>query len=317
MFDKHSDDMLMALLAADADANAAETATKNLPTLDERVDMFARSLSADGVVTAQMRAFARQQILNAMAADLADATAEATPGNRQRQSVPLTDARLVGTRLVGTRLVGTRLAAANAKSVARIPAPVVAEESSNVLAGLLSAFTVRRLSFAAVPLVALLAAGAAWNEAGFSGGESPQQQQPSAQQPLAQQPLAQQPPAQRPPAAAGTANTTANTRGIGPQGVDTNTEQNLQRAIADEESAHGRSDPAVARKLVDLAALYRADGRLREAQALCERALIIQDRVLGSKNAETIRTINELAAIYRAEGRGKDADALLTRPDQP
>lgn len=299
MLDKHSDDMLMALLTADADTNAEAMAAKILPTLDERVDMFARSLSADGVVTAQMRAFAREQILNAMAADLADTTVEPAPSNdRRRQSVPLTDARLVGTGFVGTRLAGTKLAAVNAKPVARIPAPVVAEESSGLFAGLLSAFTVRRLSFAAVPLVALLAAGAAWNDAWFAGVDSPQQQQQQQEQQ---------------PAVDGT----AKTRAIGPQHSDTNTEQNLQRAIADEESARGRSDPAVASKLVDLAALYRADGRLREAQALCERALIIEDRALGTKNAETVRAINELAAIYRAQGRGKDADALLTRPDQP
>src|SRR5208282_4373208 len=89
-------------------------------------------------------------------------------------------------------------------------------------------------------------------------------------------------------------------RSLEPQTLDTVAEQNLQRAIATEEAAHGRSHPAVARKLVDLASLLRADGRYAEAQALCERALIIQDQALGPNNPETLRTIKELATVYRA-----------------
>jgi hypothetical protein len=287
MSDPRSDDMLMALLAAEAEARADAAAAPALPTLKERVDMFARSLVADGAVTAQMRAFAREQILNAMADDLADATADVAPrGDRRLHSVPLTDARL----------------AAMAKPIARIPAPIAQQTSGGVFDGLAQLFaplTIRRLSFAAVPLVALLAAGSVWNQGWLAGGESPQQMQPSA------------------PTDKAATDRTAPTRGIGVARVDTANEQTLQRAIADEEAAHGRSSSALVSKLVDLAALYRTEGRLRDAQALCERALIIADRAFGAKNPETVRTINELAAIYRAEGRGKEADALLTRPNQP
>jgi hypothetical protein len=148
---------------------------------------------------------------------------------------------------------------------------------------------------AAVPLVALLVAGSLWNENWFNGTEVPSQAAPK-------QPAAAAPPAMR---------------GLGPQTVDSVAERNLAAAIAAEEAAHGRSTPAVARKLVDLAGLFQADGRYAEAQALCERALIIEDQSLGPKDPETIRTTRELAAIYRAQGRNKDADAILTRADQP
>jgi tetratricopeptide (TPR) repeat protein len=150
---------------------------------------------------------------------------------------------------------------------------------------------------AAVPLVALLVAGSLWNGNWFTGGESPQGASAIGATPGE--------------------DGAARTRSIGPQHTDTAAEQNLQDAIAAAEAAHGRSDLAVARKLLDLATLYRAENRFREAQKLCERALIIEDQALGAKNPETLRTLNELAAIYRAEGRGKDADALLARVNQP
>jgi len=66
-----------------------------------------------------------------------------------------------------------------------------------------------------------------------------------------------------------------------------------------------------------LAELFAVDRRYAEAQALCERALIIQDRALGPSDPETLRTIKELALIYRAEGRTKKADEILTRANQP
>jgi tetratricopeptide (TPR) repeat protein len=148
---------------------------------------------------------------------------------------------------------------------------------------------------AAVPLVALLVAGSLWTQSRFNGTEVQDQAAPKS----------------------GAAATPPAMRSLGPQAVDSVAEKNLETAIAAEEAAHGRSTPAVARELVDLAGLLRADGRYAEAQALCERALIIEDQALGRKDPETIRTARELAAIYRAQGRNQDADAILTRADQP
>jgi len=101
-------------------------------------------------------------------------------------------------------------------------------------------------------------------------------------------------------------------RGLAPaQPVDSAAERNLQSEIAAEGAKHGQSAAALARKLVDLASLYRQDGRYAEAEALCVRALGIQQPLVGARSPDTERTLRELALIYRAEGRDRDADALV------
>jgi hypothetical protein len=295
MPDTRSENTLMSLLAFEASAFEAKDYSgepgiaaprARLPKLDERIAVLASTFSGpDGVVTVEMRAAARDQMLTAMAADLVDETTDWASRREAPRSVaaPVT--------FVRPRAV--------AKAPAQISAGFFRSLQGLSLQGLIASaaapFTVRRLGVAAVPLVALLVAGSLWTQNWFSGTEVPGQAAPN-------------------PGAA--ANSPA-TRGLGPQKLDTVAEQNLETAIAAEEAAHGRSTPAVARELVDLAGLFRADGRYAEAQALCERALIIEDHALGRKNPETIRTINELAAVYRAQGRNKDADAILTRTDQP
>jgi len=296
MSDTRSETTLMTLLsfealAFEASASAAKhysgetgTAAPNasLPKLDERIAALASTFTGpDGIVTVEMRAAARDQMLTAMAADLVD---ETTPF-ASRPETP---------RNIAAPVAFVR------------PRPVVAKAPAQISAGFFHGlrdffasaagpFTVRGLGMAAVPLVALLVAGSLWTQNRFSGTEVPGQVAPKE----------------------GAAATASATRGLGAQAVDSVAEQNLKAAIAAEEAAHGRSTPAVARELVDLAGLLRADGRYAEAQALCERALIIEDRALGRKNSETIRATQELAAIYRAQGRTQDADAILTRADQP
>jgi hypothetical protein len=298
MPDTRSENALMTLLSFEASAFEASALAANdysgepgtaapsasLPKLDERVAALASTFSGpDGIVTVEMRAAARELMLTAMAADLVDETTAVVSRPEEPRSVAAPVA-----------FVRPRA------SAAKVPAH--AQGSTGFVRGLqdwiasaAAPFTVRRLGMAAVPLVALLVAGSLWNENWFNGTEVPSQAAPK-------QPAAAAPPAMR---------------GLGPQTVDSVAERNLAAAIAAEEAAHGRSTPAVARKLVDLAGLFQADGRYAEAQALCERALIIEDQSLGPKDPETIRTTRELAAIYRAQGRNKDADAILTRADQP
>jgi hypothetical protein len=232
MFNAGSENAMSALLASEPEDRSAESVAV-LPTLDERVEMYVGSLAA-GVVTARMRSLAREHILTAMAADLADHTAKTVlAGDRGRQSVPLLDPRIAST----------------ARSVSRIPAPVATQKSDGFFANLkeliASPFTVRRLGMAAVPLVALLVAGSLWNGNWLTGGESPQGASAIGATPGE--------------------DGAARTRSIGPQHTDTAAEQNLQDAIVAAEAAHGRSDLAVARKLLDLATLYRAENRFREA----------------------------------------------------
>ena len=106
-------------------------------------------------------------------------------------------------------------------------------------------------------------------------------------------------------------------RGLGQPAHPVETEQSLEREIAADEAALGPSHPTVAQKLVDLASLYRSQGRYHEAEVLCTRALAIQDQTIGAKNPETIRTLKELAMVYRAQGRNREADDLLARGHLP
>jgi tetratricopeptide (TPR) repeat protein len=148
-----------------------------------------------------------------------------------------------------------------------------------------AAFTVRGLRLAAVPLLALFVVGSVWT--GTWMIDSDRGNGPTPNAPIS--------------------------RSLTPSSVP---EQNLERSIADDEAALGPNQPAVARKLVDLAILYQADGRYGDAEALCTRALAIQQRALGPKHPDTIRTLRELAAIYRAQGRTREADDLLSQADQ-
>lgn len=285
MSDTRSETTLMTVLSFEAKGYSGEPGmaapSASLPKLDERIAALASTFSGpDGIVTVEMRAAARDQMLAAMAADLVDETTPfaARPEAPRHVAAPVTFVR--------------------PRTQPKAPAQISGgfrRSLQELIASAAGPFTVRGLGMAAVPLVALLVAGSLWTQNRFSGTEVPGQAAPQQ----------------------GAAATSPATRGFGPQAVDSVAEQSLESAIAAEEAAHGRSTPAVARELVDLAGLFRTDGRYAEAQALCERALIIEDRALGPKNPETIRTSKELAAIYRAQGRTKDADAILTRADQP
>lgn len=248
-----------------------------LPSLDERIEMFARMVfGPDVTVTPEIRTLARDHILTAMAADLVDKTAAAAPA-RQRPD------------RFAAQIQSAKSRSAISDEAARLSGGV-GHRLQGLIAAAAAPFTLRRLGIAAVPLVVLLVAGSVLTQ-NWRNGTTPAAQDSTANAPK--------------------------TRSLETQPADTVAEQNLQRAIAAEEAAHGRSDPAVARKLVDLASLFQADHRYAEAQALCERALIIQDQALGPNNPETLRTIKELAGIYRAEGRLREADQLLTRLNQP
>jgi len=285
MHDARSEQTLMAVLApnaADLSAGsgsgpAVDRRVAGLPSLDDRIKMFARMVYGPDVqITPEIRALAREQILTAMAGDLVEATRSFTPAPQQLNRVA---ARAESVR--------------HAKSAPSLPPRTeIVRPWQRWLWSAAAPFALRRVAMVALPVLALLVAGAVLTEHWRSGDE----------------------PADQAPAAKPT-----KMRGFGFESrpADTAAEQNLQREIAAEEAAHGRSDPAVARKLVDLAELLAVDRRYAEAQALCERALIIQDRALGPSDPETLRTIRELALIYRAEGHTKKADEILTRANQP
>ena len=287
MSDTNSNQTLMALLAPEAEESiAADNAaalsdghgTPQLPTLDQRTDMFLLAVHGPNhPVTPEMRSAARGRLIEAMAADLAD-------------------------QILGPASAPVKTAALQSHSIAAQRRPAITAGLSQLWGSLLQycqkllppaeAFSVRGLRFAAVPLVALLIAGSVWttgwiNQRDYFGPNG------------------------------GPNGTSPMTRDRGLQLVDSQAELNLRRDIAAAEAALGPTNPIFAQKLVDLAVLLHSDGRYEEAEALCTRALSIEQRALGPKDLETVRTVKQLARIYRAQGRNREADALLARANQP
>jgi Tetratricopeptide repeat len=284
MPDPNSDQALMALLALEAEDSAVERdaaapiggpQVAQLPTLDQRVAMYLTAVHGpDAAITAEMRSAARDRLLTAMAADLAD-----------EMTGPLPAPRLPTVRAV--RGVAAQSAVPMSAGLSRLWAGLV-RDLQQLLSPAAAAFSIRGLRLAAVPLLALIVVGSVgtgmWMNDSANQGTNIG---PTENAPL--------------------------TRSLTPSSVP---EQNLERAIAADEATLGPNHPAVARKLVDLADLYRQDGRYADAEALCTRALTIQQRALGPKNPETVRTLKELAAVYRAQGRNREADDLLSQANQ-
>jgi tetratricopeptide (TPR) repeat protein len=163
--------------------------------------------------------------------------------------------------------------------------------------------TVRNMRMAAVPLLVLLVIGSVWTRNWMNYSELPEGENRVSNL----------------PAGNGLIENAPTTRSLAPssQASEKALEHDIESAIAADEGALGPMDPAVARKLVELAALLRSQGRYEEAETLCRRALAIQQRRLGSKHPEKVRTGEELAAVYRLQGRTKEADDLLQRDKQP
>ena len=75
----------------------------------------------------------------------------------------------------------------------------------------------------------------------------------------------------------------------------------------------GKEHPDTLRSVSNLAELYRAEGRLAEAEPLYKRALEGRERVLGKEHPDTLTSVNNLAELYRAEGRLAEAKPLYKR----
>jgi hypothetical protein len=152
-----------------------------------------------------------------------------------------------------------------------------------LLAPLGEVFAMRAVRMAAVPLLALLVVGSIWTGIWIDTG-----------------------PSDSTGAGSGTGAGAPTTRGL-----TTPAEAELKREIAAVETARGPGHPEVASKMADLARLYRAQGRYRDAEGLYARALALQQHALGASHPDVIRTTRELAEVYRAEGRIREADDLL------
>ena len=71
--------------------------------------------------------------------------------------------------------------------------------------------------------------------------------------------------------------------------------------------------PSTATGLNNLAKLYRAQGRFKEAEPLSQRALTIREQQLGTSHPNIATSLNNLAELYRAQGKLREAEPLLQR----
>jgi CHAT domain-containing protein/Tfp pilus assembly protein PilF len=87
----------------------------------------------------------------------------------------------------------------------------------------------------------------------------------------------------------------------------------LRRALALGEQALGPEHPAVATRLLILAALYGNQGRYAESEQLYRRALAIREKALGAEHSDVAQSLNNLAAFFFGQGRYADAEPLYRR----
>ena len=73
----------------------------------------------------------------------------------------------------------------------------------------------------------------------------------------------------------------------------------------------GRDHPDTLATTANLAAAYRAAGRMPAAMQLSEQCCADSERVLGPDHADTLARLANLAHLYYAAGRVGDAIALL------
>ena len=298
MTERQSEQTLMLLLKLEPDHSAPgqstspnDSAMTALPTLDQRAEMFLKAIyGADSTITPQMRAAARERLLSGMAADLAQESAgeafvSQDPDLQTPQSVSINPGTTNTLSL----------------SVSHIWTGFVSS-LKNLFSPSLEIFTMHGLRVAAMPLVALLVVSSAWTINSFNHGDYSDIETPLSNRSLNN----------------GAPNESSASRGLTPNLRSNRAvrEQNLDREIIAEEAGLLAAHPAVAQKMVELAGLYRTDGRYDEAEALCKRALAIQQRGLPANDPAIGRTIKELALIYGAQGRTEEANELLKRINQ-
>jgi len=87
----------------------------------------------------------------------------------------------------------------------------------------------------------------------------------------------------------------------------------MLRALKIDEASLGKDHPKVAIRLNNLAQLYQATNRLKEAEPLMQRALKIDEASLGKDHPDVAIRLNNLAQLYKATNRLKEAEPLMQR----
>jgi len=80
------------------------------------------------------------------------------------------------------------------------------------------------------------------------------------------------------------------------------------------EKSYNDADPVIAKKLSELAELYKDEGKYAEAEPLLKRALKINEKIVGSRHDQEVAdTLLSLAVCARMLGRTTEAVKLLRR----
>jgi tetratricopeptide (TPR) repeat protein len=327
MTDTSSNRTLMALL--EPDVSAAESAEQiasgqlALPTLDERVEMFLHAVhGSEHPVTAEERASARDRILTAMAADIAD---KASGGESSATVPPISAA--TAARFVRTAPVRSVPPAAGRSEARASVSEILANAARSFLQMILApaeVFAMRSVRMAAVPVFALMLLVAVWTETsvdfgteeaapenatpGLATNEAPPAvpSLPTSEAPAASQPTTRSLAPTQPSAAGQPLNLRSASRSSASEAA-------LKRDISAAETRLGPNHPDVAKAVIDLANLYQSEGRYREAEALYNQALAIRQGAFGPRHPEVAQTLNDLALLYRAQGRIREADDFSRR----
>ncbi len=75
----------------------------------------------------------------------------------------------------------------------------------------------------------------------------------------------------------------------------------------------GEEHPNTARNYNSLAGVYERQGKYKEAENLCEKALKIREKILGENHLDTATSYNNLAYVYFRQGKYKEAEILYKK----
>lgn len=97
------------------------------------------------------------------------------------------------------------------------------------------------------------------------------------------------------------------------QGLLTEAEAILRRALTVKEERLGVDHPSYGSSLLALAAVLRRRGRLQDAEALLRQCLAIEESALGPEHPGLYPALNNLGSIVVAQGRLEEAVSLVSK----
>jgi len=89
--------------------------------------------------------------------------------------------------------------------------------------------------------------------------------------------------------------------------------ENFLRAALQQAETFGPNDLRLATTLNDLGLLYRALGKLQEAESFYRRSLAIREKKLGPSDLQVTTSLNNLAGVLTAENRYAAAEQMYRR----